>query len=396
MSAPLSPAPTRTPGWRGTETLLLYAAYLLGAWGINGMGAILLPLQGEFGVPRTGVAFYPTLYSSALVVVGLVGGMFVRRVGLHRTVVAALALTVLGPALMMAPSRLAIGIGAFVFGLGGALVALVIPVRFSALHGRRSARAITEANALGSLGAIVAPLAVALALTLQVGWRIGYAVPVIAGAAALLLSLRSPAPSAPDASSPDQDAPALPLRAVIGRWTDIPLAVGAEFSLVFWSAAALVEWHQVQEASAAVGVSVFLAGMAGGRIFGGPLMDRHEARHLVLLGAFLGLVGFALFWGSPWPVGAVIGLFVAGLGIAVLYPASLFRLVMADPSKRERAAQLGTLGIGSAVALAPLVLAVLADYVGIRWAYLVVPVLLGVLLVKNLRPGRGDLGYSRS
>ncbi|HHW83383.1 MAG TPA: hypothetical protein GX743_06145, partial [Actinomycetales bacterium] len=70
--------------------------------------------------------------------------------------------------------------------------------------------------------------------------------------------------------------------------------------------------------------------------------------------------------------------------------------VMADPSKRERAAQLGTLGIGGAVALAPLVLAVLADYVGIRWAYLVVPVLLGVLLVKNLRPGRGDLGYSRS
>ncbi|HHW83647.1 MAG TPA: hypothetical protein GX743_07555, partial [Actinomycetales bacterium] len=164
MSAPLSPVPTRTPGWRGTETLLLYAAYLLGAWGINGMGAILLPLQGEFGVPRTGVAFYPTLYSSALVVVGIVGGMFVRRVGLHRTMVAALALTVLGPTLMMAPSRLVIGIGAFVFGLGGALVALVLPVRFSALHGRRSARAITEANALGSLGAIVAPLAVALAL----------------------------------------------------------------------------------------------------------------------------------------------------------------------------------------------------------------------------------------
>nr|NLD41595.1 hypothetical protein [Actinomycetales bacterium] len=57
----------------------------------------------------------------------------------------------------------------------------------------------------------------------------------------------------------------------------------------------------------------------------------------------------------------------------------------------ERASQMGAFGVGSAVALAPLLLAFIADGVGIRFAYLVVPVFLVILLLKNLRPGRGDI-----
>nr|NLD40306.1 MFS transporter [Actinomycetales bacterium] len=292
-------APERAlQGWRGRETILLYAAYMLGAWGINGMGSILLPLQGEYGVARSGVAFYPTLYSSGLILVGLFGARLVRRIGLQRTLVLALALTVIGALLMAVPSRLMIGIGALVFGVGGAFVTLVMPVRFGILHGRRSARAVTEANAAGSVAAIVAPLAVAAALTLHLGWRVGYVLPIVAAAAALLVTLRRELAEAPGvaSTSPDDDAPSVPLRALLGRWSDIPLAVSAEFSLVFWAAAAMVEWHGAPEASATVAAASFLVGMALGRIFGGPLMDRFEPRILVLGGTLTALAGFAVFW----------------------------------------------------------------------------------------------------
>ena len=395
MSIPISTSPhTAVGGWRGRETILLYTAFLLGAWGINGMGSILLPLQEEFGVARSGVAFYPTLYSSALVLVGLFGAHLVRRIGLHRTLTLALVLTVLGPGLMLVPSRLAIGIGAFVFGVGGAFVTLVLPIRLNILHGRRTARTITEANAVGSVGAIVAPLAVAAALTLHLGWRVGYILPVIAGAAALLGAMRRPATNE-DVAPPttDDDAPSLPMRALLGRWADIPLAVGAEFSLVFWAATAMVDWHGTSAATATVTAAAFLAGMALGRIFGGPLMDRFEPRSIVLAGAAAGLSGFFLFWLLPWVLGSTLGLLIAGCGIAVLYPASITRLIAADPADRERASQMGAFGIGSAVALAPLILAFIADGVGIWWAYLVVPVLLVTLVAKNLRPGRGDRDF---
>lgn len=405
-------------GWRGRETILLYVAYILGAWGINGIGSILLPLQQEFGVGRSDVAFYPTLYSTGMFVIGTVGAPVVRRLGEHRTVLVAMVMTAIGVGLMAVPSRWVIGVGAVVFGIAGAMVTLMLPLRFMTLHGKRSGRAMTEANAVGSVGAVLAPLVIALTLTAGLNWRLGYVLPILTLAgvvlAAFLVLIRSgtaeeaaaparvPAGSGPGSGSgsgSDGIEPAtallhhsegLPVRALLGRWVDIPLAVGTEFALVFWAAAAIVEWHGEDPATATLAGSAFLVGMAVGRILGGPLIEKYRPRTLVLLGASTALAGFLLFWAALSLPTAVVGTFVAGLGVAVLYPASITRLVAADPWNRERASQMGALGLGLAVALVPVVLAGIAEWVGMRWAYTLVPVMLIAMLLKNLRPGRGD------
>jgi len=41
---------------------------------LNGLGAVLAPLQKELRVSRGDVAFYPSLFAAGLVVVGLIGG----------------------------------------------------------------------------------------------------------------------------------------------------------------------------------------------------------------------------------------------------------------------------------------------------------------------------------
>ncbi len=104
----------------------------------------------------------------------------------------------------------------------------------------------------------------------------------------------------------------------------------------------------------------------------------------------IALVGFAGFWAIPNLWASAAGLLIAGLGVAVMFPASISRLIAADPTNRERSSQLGALGVGLAIALAPVVLAFLGDLVGMRVAYLAVPLMLVIVLLKNFRDGIGD------
>ena len=48
---------------------------------LNGLGAVLAPLQRDLHVTRSDVAFYPSLFAAGLVVVGLTGGELVGRIG---------------------------------------------------------------------------------------------------------------------------------------------------------------------------------------------------------------------------------------------------------------------------------------------------------------------------
>jgi hypothetical protein len=77
---------------RGYATWLLYLVFSCMAFLLNGLGAVLAPLQKELGVTRGEVAFYPSLFAVGLLVVGLAGGSFVSRIGR----VAALRLSVAG------------------------------------------------------------------------------------------------------------------------------------------------------------------------------------------------------------------------------------------------------------------------------------------------------------
>jgi fucose permease len=113
----------------------------------------------------------------------------------------------------------------------------------------------------------------------------------------------------------------------------------------------------------------------------------------VLGGSAVTAAGFALFWSSPLTWLAAVGLFVTGTGVALMYPATLSRLVAAWPHDRNAAAGLGALASGAAIGIPPFVLAGLADHVGIRAAYLLVPgllVLLVLLVLLTARPRRGQ------
>lgn len=372
-------------------TLTLFAALGVMAFLLNGLGSILVPLQEQLGVSAADVAFYPTLFAVALIVIGLLGGPLVYRLGHRAGLVASIALLLVGAALLACPVRVLTLVGAAVLGLGASLTILLVPTALSRRHPIAAPAVLGEANAVASVTSLLAPLAVAAALALGLGWRTGYVLPMVPACLVLLyvlirrpLGLGGPRPApevavgvdgATVAAAPPA-ASGLTTGRLVPRLAAVLLAVAVEFGFVLWAARALVDWHGADVAVAAALSSAFLVGMAVVRSLSTPLTAGRHPLLVVLAGCGTALVGFLVFWTVPSTYGSAAGLLIAGGGVALMYPMLLARVVAARPGETDRTARYATLMSGSAIAGAPLGLALLAEAVGLRAAYLAVPVVL--------------------
>jgi MFS family permease len=368
---------------RDRATGLLYAALGVLGYLLNGMGAILGPLQRQLHVDRAQVAFYPSLFALALLAVGLLGGRLVERMGHRAALRAGLCGLAGGAGLLGVPSRFPTLVGAALLGCGGALLVQVVPAALTQLHQALAPAAVGEANAVSSFAAVLAPAAVAAAIAVGADWRIGYLLPVLPVAAALVFLLRRPLSlGRPEADGPtghDPAGPGLEPGPLPGRWMDVLVAVSVEFCLVFWAADAFRDWHHAGPAAAPALAAAFLVGMAVARAAAARLTTGRHPLTVVVIACGTAGVGFTTFWAVPSTLGAAAGLFVTGLGVALLYPLTLTRVLAAWPHARDRAAARAALASGLAIGIAPLALAGLADSVGLRSAYLIVPALLTVL-----------------
>lgn len=365
---------------RGVETWRLYATHGVSSFVVNGLGAVLLPLQGDLGVSYASVALYPTVYSVSTVVVGLIGGPFARKLGNTRMLAAGLTFLLLGAMLFWVPSQPSTFAGALALGLGGAFTLQVIPGRLSQIHGAHTDIAMSEANSLASFCAVAPALLVGAVLGMGLTWRVGYLVPVIAASALILLAtvrqkpqIERPEP-APLAATSGTGAWLVPLIGVL-------LAVSAEFALVFWAASVTSVRFDVADSLAVITTGAFISGVAIGRLLGRGVIRRLTPYGSLTTGIAVALSGFALFYLAPAYPMAVAGLFVTGLGLSILYPVLGTRILAAFPGNTERGSQLTVLGIGTAVGLSPLILGVIAQGIELHLATLIVPLYLIALAI---------------
>src|SRR3569833_3229738 len=279
---------------RGNETWLLYVVLSCLSFLLNGLGAILVPLQKDLHVDRDSVAFYPTLFAVGLLVVGIVGGRVVGWVGRPFALRASIGMMILGGLLLATSAHALTLLGALLLGVGGAELIQLIPALLMALHPHAPAAAVGEANGLASGASALAPLAVAGALATGLGWRAGYLV-----AALLLLALvlvpawRIPLPAA---GIPAHDAPEAESKGLLGPWIEVLFSVSVEFCMVFWAASAVTEWHHASDGLAPAVASLFLVGMAAGRSLAVPVTRwLPRERPLMLICIVVVVVGFLLF-----------------------------------------------------------------------------------------------------
>lgn len=369
--------------------LLIGGLGLVGFW-MNGLGPILPLLQHDLHVTRGTVAFYPSAFAVGLIVLGITAPQLTAPGRRHA--VFTLGVLALGGGASLIATAIAPVIsllGALVMGAGAALVVGLVPALGTDVQGTEAAGLISRANALSSGAGLLAPLLIAGAVVLGIGWPTGYLVVPLAGAIVVLVLLYRA--RLPDADRPPEDgngratAASVPGETDPWRlWLSLVLAVSIEFCVVFWAPSYLHSHLALRTATASALAGAFLLGMATGRASVTPVTRRLGAgNRTIFVVTGLTLIGFAVFWfaGVAWL--ATVGLGVIGLGVALMYPLTVARFVAAAPTSSTRASARAALASGIAIGVAPFILATISDATSLHDAYLLVPALCAALVVNT-------------
>lgn len=360
---------------RDAVTRLTYL--MLGLWGflLYALGPALPALREDLDVSRATVSLHTTFVALGAIAVGAVGDRIVQRLGRRRAFWAACAFVAAGTLLLAAGSVLAVTLaGSAVLGLAGALLVVLVQSTLADRHGGLGTAALLEANALATGLGAVAPFAVALAILAGSSWRAVFAAVALLALPAVALAHRAvefPPPLPHD----EVRGAALPTAYWV-HWAALLVFIAAEFCIAFWSTDYLQTEQGLSPSTAAASASLFLVGMTAGRVVGGRLARRLPAGRLLAGALAVAATGFGGFWLLPPAVAAVVGLAVAGAGIALLYPVTLALALEVSRGRTDAASARAAFASGFAIAVAPFVLGALADAAGLRAAYAIVPVLL--------------------
>jgi predicted MFS family arabinose efflux permease len=122
-------------------------------------------------------------------------------------------------------------------------------------------------------------------------------------------------------------------------------------------------------------------GMAVGRWYGAIVLKKLKLDQQLIAIIVLQFIGFVIFWFSHNFFVSLITLFITGTGISMQFALSSLRLMSFSDNRPDLAIGISSLAAGSGIALAPFILGVLGDHLGISRAYLMVPVLILIALV---------------
>ena len=376
---------------RNRFTWLAYLSLAVYGYFLNILGPITPFLKDELSLTYTISSLHFTAFAVGILLVGLAGHIIIQRLGQQRSLWLGLFGMSLSVVLLVSGRNPVVTIGAsFLMGWVGSLILAIVPAALSEQHGESQAVALSEANLIASLFAVCAPLLVGWFAN-SIGWRWSL---ILVALVPLLMFVglgrnsSSTASAVRESSESNRSLPGL----YWIYWTAILLAVAVEFCMVFWSADYIERVLGLVKADAARSVSLFLAAMIVGRALGSRLVQRFSTQAVVLVAIAIAAFGFMLFWMGTNRLLALSGLFLAGLGVASLYPLILSLAISAAEGNTVQAGARATLASGTAILALPLALGRLADAVGIRAAYGVVLILLiGLFLVIQLARTRSSI-----
>lgn len=366
--------------------MLAYFAYLQAV-----IGPAMPFLRDDLSLSYTVGGLHVTAMALGMVLAALLVDSLVSRLG-RGTVFwgGGVGMAAGGLVLIIARTPVFSILGSFTMGLLGTCLLATVQSSLTDHHGPLRAIALTESNVGASLSAGLSPLCVGGLQRAGIGWRGAIVLPVLVWVATYLRLRDQPVPAARQPDPPPDDPAragwALP-RVFWVYWVALLLCVATEWSIVAWGADFLVDSGGLRKADASLIMTAFFAAMVIGRAAGSRLTRLMDVSRLILVANAVGLAGFLLFWLSPWVLLSIAGLFVAGLGVANLFPFLLSIAVGVGAARPDAASARVTLGAGLAILLAPQTLGTTADQFGIETAFggagLLLVLAQGVTLLAN-------------
>ena len=157
--------------------------------------------------------------------------------------------------------------------------------------------------------------------------------------------------------------------------------ISIEFCILLWAPEFLGKVTGLSQAHAASAAALFALAMLVGRTAGSGVVRYARPQHLFGVALLVTALGFLLYWGASRPALTITGLFVLGLGVALLYPLTLGFAIGAAGERGDTASARFMLAAGLAIASMPVLLGALADEVGLHMAHLLVPGLVALALI---------------
>jgi len=369
---------------RDRRTWVSYAQ--MGAYGffVYALGASQILLREEQQTTRTIAGLHGSGWALGIVIMSFASPRISARIGRGRAMR-------LGSILMIAgilgytsglPVMFTIA-SVIVAGCGGALMVAGLSAFLGEQQGLAAPSSISEANALGAVAGFLGAIGVGIGISVTLGWRpalwllivILIGVEIWRGAQTRSYDLGEVAGAA-------------------GRWRDLTRlfwwsclvmlpAAGIEYSLALWSADLLREQGGLGDGAASAALAVVVAGLVTGRVVGGRIAQRMDPEILLIAAFALSGAAFLVVWATSNVPVMLTFLFFTGCGIGLHWPLAIARAIRAVPHLADLASAVGLLCAGLAIMTAPFALGALADSIGLRTAFLLVPLLalLGVVVV---------------
>ncbi|MCT9935282.1 MFS transporter [Planotetraspora sp. A-T 1434] len=376
---------------RDRPTWLIYLQLATFATYLYGLSAALPTLRAELGLSQAVAGLHGTAMAAGGIASGLILSVLTARFGRRVTVWAGLAGMDAGILIVALGHSLPLTLLGYTLAGGCSSIALYAAMAvLSDHHGPAGAAALSEANAVGVTAGIATSYAFSLLAGSALGWRSALYVPILATA---LLALTMGRVWVPAIAPPPRAAGEGHDGAAGGRVNTVPYGrrfhvagavllccVGLEFSYNLWGAELFAQQTGLTAAAAAKGLTAMLAGMAAGR-FGGARLALRFAPSTVLLGGLtVALAGWALFWTSGSQPAGYAGLALSGLGISVLFPLALARIIDASGGRPDQASAIASIWAGVGAGTAPFALGALGDGFGTHTAFLLAPALIGLAI----------------
>ena len=357
---------------RDRTTLLAYAQLGLLGWFVYAFGASLTLLRDDEGLSRTAASLLSISLAAGGTLGSFLAASIVRRWGRGAMLRAGALAIATGTLLYISDGPLwLVATGPCIGSLGASCCAVGVSAYLEARQGAAADASLAEANLVASSASLIGILAVGVAATTILGWRLGLLLLVVVAIALEVLRGRTvEAFNVGTDMESRADAPRLP---TLVWWAVLTLILltSVEITLLQWGPDLLRERGGLEAGSASATIAAIVVGMIIGRLVGSRLVERVSSE-LVFGGSIIfAAAAFVYTWLVTGAVPLIIGLVLIGVGIGMHFPLGIGRAMRASAGQPDRAAGWTSAGIGIMSGVAPFALAALADSWGVHKAFAV-------------------------
>lgn len=370
-----------------------WSIYLMfGLFGAQqGMLGPLMPfLRAEFGLDLRWTGLHFTAYALGLVLIGVPYRWLERRalpIGTGRIAVGSI---VLASSLFAIAGGLPMTLpGAVLMGLSGGLVMAVGQAMLGKRYRQQAAAKLVEAHIVAGLCVLGGALLVGAATAIGLSWRMA---PLIVSACALImfcapLTLHRATSEPSELAENASDTLHPPRMIRLSLWALVILGISAEWGVGFWGAEYIKTHVQTSASIAATLMSLYFAGTVCGRLASSYALRRVSPQALlttVIVSAIATLLVLSSIEGL---VGTAIFTFVLGACLGNFFPLILGTAMRVAPNASSALSAQASQAVGVALLLAPFLLGLLSERIGVEAAFslLIVYPLLMLPLVPALR-----------